>query len=174
MDKGIIVILQDVAQLINIGRTHILFDREVFKTGLFLKYKETTGNFCSTSVNHVSKSQKDVLTEFSSQVNKFHYDINGHQNTSMDFLCSNFRQINDNVVTVKNDVDRTTNVSYMQKCFKYCSGYKRCYNSPDTLSYESINTSDQVVNTNSSKTSNFDTITNEVPAHNSNDTNENK
>ena len=79
-----------------------------------------------------------------------------------------------NDVTVKNDVDRTTTVSDIQKCFKYCSGYKRGYNSPDTLAYESINTSNQVVNTNSSKTSNFDIITNEVPAHNSNDTNENK
>ena len=39
MERGITVLLQDVAQLINIGRTHILFYREVFKTELFLNYK---------------------------------------------------------------------------------------------------------------------------------------
>ena len=32
---------------------------------------------------------------------------------SMDLMCSNFRQINDNVVTVKNDVDHTTTISDM-------------------------------------------------------------
>ena len=42
------VLLQDVAQLINIGRTHILCYHEVFKTELFLNYKETLGTFCST------------------------------------------------------------------------------------------------------------------------------
>ena len=56
------VMLQDVAQLINIGRTHILFDDAVFKTDLFLKYKENMGNFCSISVNLVSQSLKDVLS----------------------------------------------------------------------------------------------------------------
>ena len=35
-EKGITVLLQDVAQLINIGRTYILFDHEIFKTDLFL------------------------------------------------------------------------------------------------------------------------------------------
>ena len=37
------VLLQDVAQLINIGRTHILFDHAVLKTDLLLNYKETMG-----------------------------------------------------------------------------------------------------------------------------------
>ena len=32
----------------------------------------------------------------------------------MDFLCSKFRQINNNVVTVKNYVARTKTVSYMR------------------------------------------------------------
>ena len=41
--------------------------------------------------------------------------MNSRQNTSMDFLHYNFLQINDNVVTVKNDVDRTTTVSDVQK-----------------------------------------------------------
>ena len=39
MDRGMTVLLQDVAQLINIGFTHILFDCEVFKTELFLNYR---------------------------------------------------------------------------------------------------------------------------------------
>ena len=59
------VLLQYVAQLINIERTHILFDREVFKTGLFLNYRETMGTFCSTSLNPVSQSLKYLLTELS-------------------------------------------------------------------------------------------------------------
>ena len=41
--------------------------------------------------------------------------MNGRQNTSIDFLHYNFLQINDNVVTVKNDVDHATTVSDMQK-----------------------------------------------------------
>ena len=61
--RGRTLLLQDVAQLINIVHTHILFDDEVFKTELFLNYKETVSNFCSTSVNPVSRSLKDVLTE---------------------------------------------------------------------------------------------------------------
>ena len=89
--------LQDVAQLINIGRTHILLYRSVFKTDLFLKYRETMGTFCITGVNPVSQSMKAVLTEHSIQVTNLNSDVNGHQNTSMDFLCSNFCQINDNV-----------------------------------------------------------------------------
>ena len=84
------ILLQDVTQLINIGQTHILFDHAVFKTDLFLKYRETTGTFCSTSVNPVSQSLKSVMLEISSQVTNLHSDINGHQNTSMYFLCSNF------------------------------------------------------------------------------------
>ena len=107
------VLLQDVAHMINIGRTHILFDHEVFKTELFLKYKETLGNFCSTNVNPVSQSLKDVLPELSSQLTNLHSDVNDHQNTSRDFLCSNFHQNNNNVVTVKNDVARTTTISDM-------------------------------------------------------------
>ena len=42
----------------------------------------------------------------------------------MDFLCSGFRQINDNVVTVKNDVARTTTVSDMQKKTSIAQGLK--------------------------------------------------
>ena len=39
------VLIQDVVQLINIGRTHISFNHAVFKTDLLLKYKETMGYF---------------------------------------------------------------------------------------------------------------------------------
>ena len=109
------LLLQDVVQLIDIGRIHILFDDEVFKTELFLNYKETVVNFCSTSVNTVSQSLKDVVPYLPSKLTNLHSDINGHQNTSMDFLCFNFFQINNNVVTVKNDVARPKNVSDMQK-----------------------------------------------------------
>ena len=87
------------------------------------------GNFCSTSMNTVSQSLNSVLPEHSSQVTNFHYEIKGHQNTSMDFLCSNFRQINNNVVTVKHDVARTVTVSDM-KFFNYFSKYERGSNSP--------------------------------------------
>ena len=101
--------------MINIGCTHILFDHEVFKTLLLFKYKENLGTLCSTSVNPVSQLLKPVPTELSIQLTNLHSDVNGQQNTSMDFLCSNFRKINDNVATVKNDVTRTTTVSDMQK-----------------------------------------------------------
>ena len=117
--RGRTVLLQYVAQLINIGCTHNLFDHEVFKTELFLNYKETVGTFCSKSVNPLSQSLNDVLTELSSQLTNLHSDVNGHQKTSMDFLCSNFLQINDSVVTVKNDIAYTTTVSDMQNVFKY-------------------------------------------------------
>ena len=72
------------------------------------------GTFCSTSVNPVSQSMKAVLPKLSTQVTNLHSDINGHQKTIMDFLCSNFHQINDNVVTVKSDVARTTTASDMR------------------------------------------------------------
>ena len=65
-------------------------------------------------MNPVSNSLKFVLPELSIQLTKLHSDVNGHQNTSMDFISSNFRQINDRVFNVKNDVARTTTVSYMQ------------------------------------------------------------
>ena len=77
------------------------------------------GTFCSKSVNPVSQSLNDVLTELSSQLTNLHFDVNSHQNISMDFLCSNFRQINDSVVTVKYDIAYTTTVSDMQNVFKY-------------------------------------------------------
>ena len=93
------VLLKDVAQLINIGRTPILFDHAVFKTDLFFKCKENMGTFCITSVNSVSHSMKAVLPELSSQATNLHYDINGHQNTSMDFLRSDSFQTNDNFTT---------------------------------------------------------------------------
>ena len=151
MDKGRTVLIQDVEQLINIGRTHILFDHEVFKTDLFLEYKETMGTLFSTSVNPVYKSLKAFTPEISSQLTNFHSDNNGHQSTSMDFLCYNFRKINDNVVTVKNDFSCTTTAIDVW-FFKYFSGYERGYNYPEQLLDESNNPSDQVVNTNSSET----------------------
>ena len=61
IERGRKVLLQDVAHIINIGRTHILFHHEAFKTELFLNYKENLSNFCSTSVNPVSQSLKAVL-----------------------------------------------------------------------------------------------------------------
>ena len=85
--------------MINIGRTHILFDHTVFKTELLFKYEETMGNFCSTSGNPVSQSLKAVLPQISSQVKNLHSDINGCKNTSMDFMRSNFCQINADVTT---------------------------------------------------------------------------
>ena len=113
MDRGRTALPQDVTQLINIGRTQILFDHKVFKTELLLKYNETLDNFCSTSLNPVFQSLKYVLTELSTQVTNFHSDINGHQKTSMYILYSNFCQINYNIVTVKNDFSRNTTVSDM-------------------------------------------------------------
>ena len=113
MDIGRTVLLQDVTQLINIGRTHILFDHEFFKTELFLNYKETLGTFCSISVNLLSQSLKDVLKELSIRLTNLQSGFNDHQNTIVDFLCSNFHQINDNAVTAKNDVACTTTVSNM-------------------------------------------------------------
>ena len=97
----------------NIGRTRILFDKDFLKTELLLNYKGTLGTFCSTSVNPVSQSLKDLLLELLIQLTNFHSDVNGHKNTSMYYLCSNFRQINNNVVTVKNDVACTTTFSDM-------------------------------------------------------------
>ena len=94
------VLIQDVVQLINIGRIYTLFDHAVFNTYLFLRYKETMGNFCRTSVNPLSEFLKAVMSEFSIQVTNLHSDINGHQNTSMAFLYSDFRQIYDNVTTI--------------------------------------------------------------------------
>ena len=58
-------------------------------------------------MNPVSQSFKAVLPELSSHITNLHSDVNGHQNTSMDFPCSNFHQINDNVAC-------TTTVSDMQ------------------------------------------------------------
>ena len=137
--------LQYVTQLINIVWNHILFDHEVFKTELLLKYKETMGTFCSTSVNPLYQSLKSLLPEISIQITISHSDVNDHQNISIDFLSSNFFQTNDNVVTVKNDVSRTTTVSYMH-FLNYFSRFEIGSNSLEPLLYESINPSDQVVN----------------------------
>ena len=114
MNRGRAVLIQDVAQVNNICRTHILFYDEVFKTELFLNYKETLGTFWSKSVNPVSNSLNSVLPELSIQLTNLHSDVNGQQNTIMYVLCSNFRQINDNVFNVKNDVACTETVSDMQ------------------------------------------------------------
>ena len=168
------VLLQDVAQLINISWTHILFDHEVFKTKLLLNYKKIMVTFCRISVNPVSKYLKDALSEVSSQATNLHSDINRHQNTSMDFLHSNFPQIYDNVATIEDDVACTTTFSDMQSFFKYWSMFKRGYNSHVPLVDEIINPSNQVVNANSSETLNLDKITNEVPPQDSNDSNKNK
>ena len=125
MDRGGTVMLRYFAQLIHIGHTHILFDHEVFKIELLFKCKETMSTFCSTSVNTVYQSLKTVLPELSSQINIFQSEVNGHQKTNIDFLCSNFHQINDNVATMKNDVAQTTTISDMQVFFKYCSRYEK-------------------------------------------------
>ena len=66
----------------------------------------------------------------------------------MDFLCSNFCQINDNGVTVKYDIAYITTVSDMQNVFKYCSRFEIGSNSSEPLADEHINLSDQVVNVN--------------------------
>ena len=66
-------------------------------------------------MNPVSQSLKAIMPELSSRFTNLHSDINGHQNISMDFLCSNFRKINDNIVTVQNDVARTATVSNIRK-----------------------------------------------------------
>ena len=47
--------------------------------------------------------------------------------------------------------------------FKYCSRFEIGFNSPETVAYKRINPSDQVINENSSETSNLDNMTNEVP-----------
>ena len=93
------VLLQDVAQLINISWTHILSDHEVFKTKLLLNYKEILVTFCRTSVNLVSNYLKAVLSEVSNQATNLHSDINCHQKASINFLCSTIFEINDNITT---------------------------------------------------------------------------
>ena len=62
MDIERTLLLQDVAHLMNIVRTHILFDHEVFKTELLLNHNETLGTLCSTTVNPVSQPLKSVLS----------------------------------------------------------------------------------------------------------------
>ena len=92
----------------------------------------------------------------------------------MYFLCSNFRQINNNVVTVKNNVARTTTVSDMQTFFNYWSRYERGYNSPELLADDIINPSNQVVNKYSYETSHLHNMTNEMPAQDGDGANKNK
>ena len=75
-------------------------------------------------MNPVSQSLKALLLELLIQLTNFHSDVNGHKNTSMYYLCSNFRQINNNVVTVKNDVACTTTISYMQSFSIITQGLK--------------------------------------------------
>ena len=101
MDRGRTLLIKDVTQLIKFVCIHILFDHEVFKTKLSLNFKETLGTLWSTCVNPVSPSLNAVLSEISSQLTNFYSDVSGHQNTSMDFMCYKFFQINDNVVTKK-------------------------------------------------------------------------
>ena len=61
MERGRTVLIQYITQLINIGSTRILFYHEVFKTELFLKYKEIVGTFFRKSLNPVSQSLKAIL-----------------------------------------------------------------------------------------------------------------
>ena len=172
MERGITVPLQNVTQLINIGRINILFEHKVFKTELLLNCRENLGTFCSTSVNQVSQSMKAVLPKISSQLIKLNSDVNDQQNTRMGFLCSKFIKINDNVVTMKNDVACTTTVSTI--IFQvFLKVWKRFYE-PEPLEYESIKPSDQVFNVNSPERSNLDNMTNEVPTNDINDTNKSK
>ena len=86
----------------------------------------------------------------------------------MDFLCSYFHQINDNVVAVKNYVACTTTVSDMH-FFQVLLNVERGYNSLEPLADDNINPSEKVFNVNSSETSNLDNIINEVPPHDIND-----
>ena len=67
---------------------------------------------------------KSVLPELSIQLTNFHSDVNGHQKTSLDFLCFKFHQISYNAVTVKNDVSCTTTVSDMQTFLSISQGLK--------------------------------------------------
>ena len=55
--------------------------------------------------------------------------------------------------------------------FNYFSSFERGYNSPEPLSGDSIHTSDQAFNSNSSETLNLDNMSNEVPPQDSNDIN---
>ena len=79
MEKDITLLLQDAAQLMNIGRTQILFDHEVSKTELFLNYKENLDTLCRTSVNKLYQSLKAVLPEISIQLTNLQYDVNVQQ-----------------------------------------------------------------------------------------------
>ena len=91
----------------------------------------------------------------------------------MDFLCSKFRQKDDNIVTVKKDVACTTTVSNIH-FFQVSVKVWKSYNSSEPLSDNIINPSDQVVNANSYESSNLYNMTNEVPPQDSNDANNNK
>ena len=169
MERVRTVMLQHVAQLINIGRTHILYDHEVFKTELFLNYRETMGNFFSSSMNPVFQALNVVLQKLSSQLTNLYSDVNGNQKSSIYFMSSNFRQINYNVGTVKMML-LVLQLSVICKfCFDYFSLFDRCSNSSEPLSDKIIITSDQVVNSNSYETSNLDNKTNTVPPQDSND-----
>ena len=110
-------------------------------------------------MNPVPQSLKAALPELSSQLTNLKYDVNGHQKTSMDFLCSNFCQINDNIVTVKMML-LVLQLLVICKKIDYFSNFERSYNSLEPLADKSINPSDQLVNTNSSETSNLDNMTN--------------
>ena len=72
------VMLQYFSQLINVVRTHILFDHAVFKADLLFNYKENMGTLCSTSMKALSQTLKDLLPELSIQVANLHSEINGH------------------------------------------------------------------------------------------------
>ena len=65
-------------------------------------------------------------------------------------------------------------MSVICKKIKYCSSFERGSNSTKPLADESINPSDQVVNANSSETSNLYNMTSEVPQQDSNGANKNK
>ena len=89
----------------------------------------------------------------------------------MDFLNSNFLQINNTFITVKNDVTCTTTVSDMQKQSSIAQVLKYVMIQLKPSSYDSIDPIDQAVNANSSETSNLDNLTNEVPPQDSSNAN---
>ena len=63
IDRGRTLILKDVAQLINIVRTNVLFHPEVFKSGLFLNYRD----YCEASIS-VTKRCTDIIFKSTRQL----------------------------------------------------------------------------------------------------------
>ena len=146
----------------NIGRTHILFHHEVFKTELFLNYKETLG---------ISAAQ--VWIQYFSHWRLYwqRFQVNSPTCTLMLMVTKIPAWIICLLTFVKSTIMLLLwkmmliilQLSVICIFFKYCSRFEIFYNSLETLAYKIINTSDHMVNVNSSETSNLDNITNEVP-----------